>query len=176
MLRWECKEKLVKLYGKRCYYCNQTFDLPQLTLDHIYPVSKHKKWRSRREKIIYRKRSFNNIGNLILSCRICNELKDNRVISIEAFRKERMGISYHPYEYKVNEPITKERKEAQKKAVEKARLVGIVKVTQKPKRTTPTNVYADLSKIEYPKEVVVLNRTFPWWKRLIHTLSLTFSS
>ena len=88
--KYRIKEKLAEQDGCKCYYCDKPYTLQQLTLDHIFPISKTNKKKDRLS-----------IGNLVLSCPQCNVIKGNRIISIEEFRKERMGDAYYEISYKL---------------------------------------------------------------------------
>lgn len=58
------KRQLVERYGYecRCYWCSQYFSIEQLTLDHLIPTSKG---------------GSNNLENLRLTCRPCNQTRGN---------------------------------------------------------------------------------------------------
>lgn len=95
------KNKLVKEYGQKCYYCDKNFKYKELTFDHIFPKSLRQKTTLRLrkgvvEKIHYKYKTPDlTFGNSILACKECNYIKSNRIISIEDYRKERMGDEYY---------------------------------------------------------------------------------
>lgn len=60
------KIKLMKLYGKRCAYCKNTFSRRTLTEDHVIP------------KCL----GSGRIGNIVLACEPCNKEKGNKILPI----------------------------------------------------------------------------------------------
>lgn len=92
--KYEVKYDLVRVYGCRCYYCDNYFPITKLTLDHIYPLSKQQKRKT-------------TVSTCVLACFPCNRRKWDRVISIEDFRKEVMGDKYYPMDdkYFVAKPV-----------------------------------------------------------------------
>src|SRR5574343_488723 len=84
--RHNIKQKLIDMYGQKCYYCDKDKKYKELTFDHIYPKSK---LRGDRRQL--------NIQNCVLSCYSCNLKKGDKIISIEDFRKEIMKDKYYPF-------------------------------------------------------------------------------
>jgi len=70
---YSAKEYLLEKYKRSCCYCGKT-DVP-LEVEHVIPKSKG---------------GSNRISNLVLSCRKCNERKDNK--SIEVFLKKKPDL------------------------------------------------------------------------------------
>lgn len=66
------KRKLLKIYGPVCSYCQWTFKIKGLNLDHVKPKSKGGK---------------TIITNLVLSCFECNNKKGNSELSREEYFK-----------------------------------------------------------------------------------------
>jgi len=78
------KQKLVEVYGSKCYYCDTELPYDKLTIDHIYPVSKAGNRNYR-------------FTSCVLACASCNVKKDDRIVGIETFRREVMGDKYYPF-------------------------------------------------------------------------------
>lgn len=114
----QVKTQLISMYGNFCYYCNKTMSPFLLTIDHIYPVAKRTSYKNNYHKKAVFLRTLSK-DKCVLACQECNLLKGDRVISIEAFRKEQMGQMYFPVEC----VQTKKEKVAQKRAENKAKNV-----------------------------------------------------
>lgn len=59
----------MKTYGNKCYYCNESLNRNNFTLDHVIPLSKKGK---------------DNRENLRAACRPCNAKKND--LTLEEFR------------------------------------------------------------------------------------------
>jgi 5-methylcytosine-specific restriction endonuclease McrA len=57
------RRSLLRKYGPVCTYCKKEFPEKDLTLDHVYPVSKG---------------GSNKLTNLVLACSVCNGKKANK--------------------------------------------------------------------------------------------------
>lgn len=56
------KQQLIHEYGSCCWWCRQALLYEQLTIEHLKPRSKG---------------GSNNLENLRLACRLCNQLRGN---------------------------------------------------------------------------------------------------
>lgn len=125
--KYEIKRKLAREDGMKCYYCDKPSQLQNLTLDHIYPVLGKRRLNARMR-----------VGNLVLSCLPCNQKKGHRIISIEEFRKERMGDKYYE-------------------------LISTVEKTHKKNRKK----YKEIAKnVVYPDQIIV-KKYRNWFQRLL---------
>jgi len=69
------RRKVYNRYNGRCAYCGVYMMFEEFTIDHINPESLYKK------KMV----NFNNLSNLMPSCRLCNSRKGNT--NLDIFRK-----------------------------------------------------------------------------------------
>lgn len=177
--RQKIKIKLISQYGSKCVYCDKELPIQSLTLDHIYPASKEKK----------RKRAWlMQIGKLVLACATCNRKKADRIVSIEDFRKERMGDKYIPLDY--YESKYKKKKQARKEKMHGNNFntkVGAKNLSKKEKYP----VFEGYRNIVYPENPVIGNIRdlkklkinvdkdnlvreqvgYNWFQKVIHSLS-----
>lgn len=66
-VRNELFNSLLILQGNKCFYCEGYFCQDELTIDHIFPICLG---------------GTNNIGNLVICCVDCNDLKSKRETNI----------------------------------------------------------------------------------------------
>lgn len=58
------RQQLIQKYGCKCWNCKKEFSAPELTIDHLIPLSC---WAS------------NNLLNLRLACKPCNQKRGNKI-------------------------------------------------------------------------------------------------
>ena len=133
-----------------CYYCEIHLPLQKLTLDHIYPMERHKIKKQVQKK-------FWKMGNLILSCEPCNKRKGGRIITIEEFKKEVMGDRYRPF------PImhTLSKKKDKPKPLPDS---------DAPQKRRKSDIHIFAKDVVYPKKAVIIRSKVSFWKKFIKWL------